>query len=113
MGSVSLSLAPLIRLAPYRPPWQTQARLQPQRPDSREPASELLSLTVALLPHCRKRLPPERQSPEILPRFPCYPLVSRSLPPALSAPAPCPEYRRTPRCRMRAPVQRPLQDCLR
>src|SRR5258708_32419979 len=97
MGSVSLSLAPLIRLAPYRPPWQTQARLQPQRPDSREPASKLLSLTVALLQHCRKRLPAERQSPEILPRFTCYPLVSLSHTTALYAPPHCPtarQYRR-------------------
>jgi hypothetical protein len=81
-------LGPAIRLAPYRPPWQTQRGFDSRRPDSREPASKPLPL----LPRFRrlpKRLPQEQHSPARLPHFPCCPLGWRSPPPAWSVPAPC------------------------
>src|ERR1700719_489502 len=70
-GSVFLNLEPRTRLASYRPPWQTQARLHSRRPDSREPASKPLPLIAALLWHCRKLLPAALHSPAILPHFLC------------------------------------------
>src|ERR1035441_9809592 len=112
VGSVSLSLALRTRLLPRRPPWQTQARLRPRLPDSREPASTPLPLTFGRPRHGRRRPPPEQQSPDKSLHFPCCPLVRRSPQPVWSAPLPWQDDRDTPRYRMRAPVLRSLRACL-
>src|SRR5579862_514208 len=111
VGSVFLSLAPRIRLAPYRPPCQTRARLHSRRPDSREPASKPLPLTAAPQRHCHKRPVAEQHSPAIWPHFPCCPPGWRNPPPAWSVPAPYRDGLHTPRCQMRAPVQSSLRAC--
>src|SRR6266550_2824181 len=103
--SVCLSLAPTIRLVPYRPPWQRQARLRAPRPDWWEPASKPLPLTAGLPQDCRKRPHAAQQSSAISPRFPCCRLGWRSPPPAWSTLAPWPHDQRKPRCLMRAPVR--------
>src|SRR5438552_8826688 len=105
-GSVSPGLGPTIRLLPYRPPWQTQARLRSRLRDSWGPVSKLLPLTAALLWHCNKQLVEEQYSPDRPPHFLCCPLARRSPPPAWTVPVPCPHDRHTPRYRMRAPVHR-------
>ena len=56
VGSVFLSLAPRIRLVPYHPPWQTQVRLRPPRPDLWKQASKPLPPLAGLPQDCRKRL---------------------------------------------------------
>src|ERR1039458_2349757 len=53
-GSASLSLGPKTRIAPCRPPWQTQAQLRHSLLDSSERVSKRLSRTAGLPPHCRR-----------------------------------------------------------
>src|SRR6266852_4158573 len=110
-GSVSPSLGPRIRLVPYRPPWQTQARLRPRRPGSAERASKPLPLTASLQQDYRKPLAEQRRSHARLLLLPCCRLGWRIPPPAWSVRAPWQDDRHTPQCRSSAPVQRSLRAC--
>src|SRR5277367_4883259 len=103
-GSVSLDLEPTIQLAPYRPPEQTQARLDFRHPEPWEPASKPRPLTAGLPRNCRKPLVAEQHSSDKWPHFPCCQPGWRSPPPAWSIPAPCQDDRYTPQCRMPTPI---------